>query len=113
MATPCFPVARKKEQLTAMDQMDQMDQMQPINREHLVRNLLLALVVVLVPVLGHLILTVIILRDELNGWQKLWWILVIWIVWRIGPFLYLLLGQRRNRLLNFLQMASPAHHATG
>lgn len=99
MATPPFPVARKREKPTAMDQMDPM---RPINREHLVRNLILALVVVLVPVLGHLILTVIILRDELSVWQKLGWILVIWIVWWIGPFLYLLLGQRRNRLLNFL-----------
>jgi heme/copper-type cytochrome/quinol oxidase subunit 2 len=85
-----------------MDQMDQMDQMKPVNREHLVPNLMLALVVILVPVLGHIILTAIILRDELKAWEKVAWILVIWIVWWVGPFLYLLLGQRRNRLLNFL-----------
>jgi uncharacterized membrane protein len=85
-----------------MDQMDQMDQVKPINQQHLVGNLILALIVVLVPVLGHIILTAIILRDDLALWQKVAWILVIWIVWWVGPFLYLLLGQRRNRLLNFL-----------
>jgi hypothetical protein len=76
--------------------------MKPINQEHVIRNLLLALLVVLVPALGHIILTVIILHDELPLWQKLAWIVVIWVVWWVGPFLYLLLGQRRNRLLNFL-----------
>jgi hypothetical protein len=81
---------------------DQMDEMKPINQEHVIRNLLLALLVVFVPVLGHIILTVIILRDELPLWQKVAWIVVIWLVWWVGPFLYLLLGQRRNRLLNFL-----------
>jgi hypothetical protein len=82
--------------------MDQMDEMKPINQKHIIRNLLLALLVVFVPVLGHIILTVIILRDELPLWQKVAWIVVIWVVWWVGPFLYLLLGQRRNRLLNFL-----------
>jgi hypothetical protein len=93
---------REREKLTSMDQMDQMDQVKPINQQHLVGNLILALIVVLVPGLGHIILTAIILRDDLALWQKVAWILVIWIVWSVGPFLYLLLGQRRNRLLNFL-----------
>jgi hypothetical protein len=78
-----------------------MDEMKPINQEHILGNVILALIVVLIPVLGHIILTAIILRDDLPLWQKVVWILVIWIVWWVGPFLYLLLGQRRNRLLNF------------
>jgi hypothetical protein len=87
-----------------MDQMDQMDQLDPakaINHEHIVGNLIMALIVVFVPVLGHIILTAIILRDDLKFWEKVAWIVVIWVVWWVGPFLYLLLGQRRNRLLNF------------
>ena len=63
--------------------------------------MILALIVIFVPVLGHIILTAIILRDELPFWQKVAWILAIWIVWWVGPFLYLLLGQRRNRLLRW------------
>jgi hypothetical protein len=97
-----FPCCAHRGVLTAMDQMDQMDEMKPINPQHLVPNVLLALVVVLVPVFGHIILTAIILRDDLAVWQKVAWILVSWIVWWVGPFLYLLLGQRRNRLLNFM-----------
>jgi hypothetical protein len=84
---------------------DQMDEMKPINQEHIIRNLVLALLVVFVPVLGHIILTMIILRDEPPLWQKVAWIVVIWVIrviWWVGPFLYRLLGQRRNRLLNFL-----------
>jgi len=89
-------------QLKTLKAMDQMDEMKPINQQHIVRNLLLALLVVFVPVVGHIILTVIILRDDLPLWQKVAWIVVIWVVWWVGPFLYLLLGQRRNRLLNFI-----------
>jgi hypothetical protein len=85
-----------------MDGKTSMDEMKPINQEHIVGNVILALIVVLVTVLGHIILTAIILRDDLPFWQKVAWMLVIWIVWWVGPFLYLLLGQRRNRLLNFL-----------
>jgi len=67
--------------------------------DHLVLNGCLALVLIFVPLLGHLILTVLILGDELTASEKLLWLVVIWVFWFIGPFLYLLLGQRRNRLL--------------
>lgn len=58
----------------------------------------LALIVILIPVLGHIILTVMILNDDLSGSEKLLWLIVVWVFWFIGPFLYLLLGQRRDRL---------------
>ncbi|MGZ3602777.1 MAG: PLD nuclease N-terminal domain-containing protein [Ktedonobacterales bacterium] len=58
----------------------------------------LALIVIFIPVLGHIILTVMILNDDLSGSEKLLWLLVVWVFWFIGPFLYLLLGQRRDRL---------------
>lgn len=61
---------------------------------------LLALVLIFVPILGHIILTIMILGDDLSGGEKLLWLVVVWIFWFVGPFLYLLLGQRRNRLLS-------------
>lgn len=62
--------------------------------------LLLVLVLVLVPVLGHIILTVMILTDDLSGGEKLLWLILVWVIPFLGPFLYLLLGQRRNRLMS-------------
>src|SRR6478672_9257129 len=82
----------QREKWTAMNQMDRP---KAINHEHIAGNLIMALIVVFVPVLGHIILTAIILRDDLKFWEKLAWIVVIWVVWWVGPFLYLLLGQRR------------------
>jgi hypothetical protein len=61
---------------------------------------LLALVIIFVPVIGHIILTVMILADDLSSGEKVLWLVVVWLFWFIGPFLYLLVGQRRNRLLD-------------
>lgn len=59
---------------------------------------LLAAVCIFVPIVGHIILTVMILGDDLSGGEKLLWGLLVWLVPIAGPLLYLLLGQRRNRL---------------
>ncbi len=67
--------------------------------DSLILNGCLALVLIFLPIVGHLILTVLILSDDLSASEKLLWLIVVWIFWFIGPFLYLLLGQRRNRLL--------------
>jgi len=64
-------------------------------------TLLLALVVIFVPILGHLILTPIILADDMPTSHKIGWMLIVWIFWGVWPFLYLLLGQRRNRLFSW------------
>lgn len=64
-------------------------------------TVLLALVVIFVPILGHLILTPIILSDDMPTSHKAGWLLIVWIFWGVGPFLYLLLGQRRNRLFSW------------
>ncbi|HLZ21071.1 MAG TPA: PLD nuclease N-terminal domain-containing protein [Ktedonobacterales bacterium] len=61
---------------------------------------LLAAVIIFIPVLGHIILTIMILGDDLSDGEKLLWLVVVWIFWFVGPFLYLLLGQRRNRLFS-------------
>ncbi len=62
--------------------------------------ILLMLVVVLVPIVGHIILTVIILGDDLSFGEKVLWLLVVWLLPFLGPLLYVLIGQRRNRLMS-------------
>jgi uncharacterized BrkB/YihY/UPF0761 family membrane protein len=59
----------------------------------------LILTLIFIPVVGHVILTVMILDDDLTLAEKLLWLVVVWFVWFLGPFLYLLFGQRKNRLL--------------
>jgi hypothetical protein len=59
----------------------------------------LILTLIFIPLVGHLILTVMILDDDLTLAEKLLWLAVVWFIWFLGPFLYLLFGQRKNRLL--------------
>jgi|GEM_PF-990123 len=59
----------------------------------------LLLTLIFIPLVGHIILTVMILDDDLTLAEKLLWLVVVWFIWFLGPFLYLLFGQRRNRLL--------------
>ena len=70
--------------------------MQPYHRNLLV-TIFLIVVSVLFPIVGHLILTVVILRDDLSTFEKIVWLGVIWLVWFLGPLIYLLVGQRKNR----------------
>ena len=60
----------------------------------------LILTLIFIPLVGHVILTVMILDDDLTLAEKLLWLVVVWFVWFLGPFLYLLFGQRKNRLLS-------------
>lgn len=59
----------------------------------------LILTLIFIPLVGHIILTVMILDDDLTLAEKLLWLVIVWFVWFLGPFLYLLFGQRKNRLL--------------
>jgi hypothetical protein len=59
----------------------------------------LFVLVLIFPVVGHIILTVMILGDDLNCGEKILWLVAIWALPVVGPLLYLLLGQRRNRVL--------------
>jgi hypothetical protein len=79
-----------------------------VHGEAILGNLILALIIIVVPILGHIILTPIILRDDLPASHKVGWLLVAWIFWGVGPFLYLLLGQRRNRLFSWAREPEPA-----
>ena len=60
---------------------------------------LIVAVCLFVPTVGHIFLTVMIIGDDLTNSEKLLWLLLVWLVPVAGPLLYLLLGQRRNRLL--------------
>jgi hypothetical protein len=57
-------------------------------------NTILFLVIVFVPLVGHLIETVFILEDDHTVAGKILWLVVIWVLPFIGPLLYLLFGQR-------------------
>jgi hypothetical protein len=59
----------------------------------------LFVVVLLLPVIGSIILTCMILADNLNCGEKVLWLVLVWMVPVIGPLLYLLIGQRRDRVL--------------
>jgi hypothetical protein len=60
---------------------------------------LIVAVCLFVPLVGHIFLTVMIIGDDMSNSEKLLWLLMVWLVPVAGPLLYLLLGQRRNRLL--------------
>ncbi len=78
-----------------------------------VANSLLFLVIVFIPVIGHIIETVMVFDDEHSAVGTILWLLVIWSTPFIGPLLYLLFGQhgRRGRVM-FGQRASDAQHRT-
>lgn len=61
-------------------------------------NLLLAVVIIFIPIIGHIVVTVMILDDDISGFAKIGWLIVVWLLWFVGPFLYLLIGQRRDRV---------------
>jgi hypothetical protein len=63
-------------------------------------NTLLFLIIVFVPLLGHIIETIMVLEDDHSLAGKILWLAVIWLMpipVIIGPLLYLLFGQKRRR----------------
>ncbi|HEV7128383.1 MAG TPA: hypothetical protein VGN32_13205 [Ktedonobacterales bacterium] len=60
----------------------------------------LAGVIILIPVLGDIACTVFIVTDDLSLAEKILWIAACWLTQWIGRTFYLLIGQKRNRLLN-------------
>ena len=64
-------------------------------------NTVLFLVIVFVPVLGHILATLMVLEDDHSMTGKILWLAIIWLMppWVVlGPLLYLLFGQRRRRV---------------
>jgi hypothetical protein len=65
-------------------------------------NSLLFLVIIFVPLLGHIIETIMFLEDDYSVVGKILWLVVIWATSPIpvlGPMLYLLFGQRHRRVM--------------
>lgn len=60
-------------------------------------NTLLFLVIVFIPLVGQLIETFMVLEDDHSGAGKVIWLIVIWLIPVVGPFLYLVFGQRPVR----------------
>jgi hypothetical protein len=58
-----------------------------------------AVIIILVPIVGDIACTIFILNDDLSTMEKVLWIIAVWLLPWIGRLLYLLVGQRRNRLL--------------
>lgn len=61
-------------------------------------TIVLSAVCIFVPFVGHVILTFMIANDYLTTGQKVIWLIAVWAVPIAGPLLYLLVGQRHNRL---------------
>jgi hypothetical protein len=62
-------------------------------------NSILFLVIVFVPVLGHIIATFMVFEDDHSLSGSALWIAVIWLIPFFGSLLYLLFGQRRRRVM--------------
>ncbi len=71
---------------------------QPTGRRNLFYTVVLILVCLFLPLIGHIILTVMIARDYLTFPEKVIWLIAVWAIPVLGPLLYLLVGQRSNRL---------------
>ena len=64
-----------------------------------IANSLLFLVIVFIPVVGHIIETVMVFEDDHSTAGTILWLVVIWSTPFIGPLLYLLFGQRPRRVM--------------
>lgn len=67
-------------------------------------NSLLFLIIVFIPLVGHIIETVMVLEDDHSVAGKILWLAVIWLMpipVIVGPLLYLLFGQRQQNRVAF------------
>ena len=62
-------------------------------------NSLLFLVIVFIPILGHIIATIMVLEDNHSPAVTVLWLALIWMLPFLGSFLYLVFGQRRRRVM--------------
>jgi hypothetical protein len=66
-------------------------------------NSIMFLVIVFVPVIGHIIETIMILEDDHSLSGTALWLAIIWLIPFVGPLLYLLFGQHHRRRFIFGQ----------
>lgn len=69
-----------------------------VKRHNLFVTVVLILVSLFLPLIGHILLTVMIARDFMTLPEKIIWLIAVWAIPVLGPLLYLLVGQRSNRL---------------
>jgi cardiolipin synthase len=62
-------------------------------------NSILFLIIIFIPLLGHIIGTIMILEDRHSPSATVLWLAVIWLLPFLGAFLYLLFGQRRSHVM--------------
>ncbi len=62
-------------------------------------NSILFLVIVFVPLLGHIIATIMVFEDDHSLAGTVLWLAAIWLIPFLGSFLYLVFGQRRRRVM--------------
>ncbi len=62
-------------------------------------NSILFLIIVFVPLLGHIIATIMVLEDGHSPSGTVLWLAAIWLIPFLGAFLYLLFGQRRSHVM--------------
>lgn len=72
-------------------------------------NSLVFLIIVFLPIIGHIIETVMIIEDDHSLAGKLVWLVVIWAIPFIGPLLYLLFGQRPARNRGRVMLGQPSY----
>ncbi|GHO43490.1 PLD nuclease N-terminal domain-containing protein [Ktedonospora formicarum] len=73
-------------------------------------NTVLFLICVFLPVVSHIIETVMIWEDEHSPMGKLVWLLIVWLIPIVGSLLYLLIGQRPPSG-NYIRFAQPSRQA--
>src|SRR5207244_4328242 len=62
-------------------------------------NSILFLIIVFVPLLGHIIATIMVLEDDHSLAGTVLWLAAIWLIPFLGAFLYLVFGQRRSHVM--------------
>ena len=62
-------------------------------------NSILFLIIVFVPLLGHIIATIMVLEDDHSLAGTVLWLAAIWLIPFLGSFLYLVFGQKRSRVM--------------
>ena len=76
-------------------------------------NSLMFLIIVFLPIIGHVIETVMVIEDDHSVAGKLIWLAVIWLMPPfviIGPLLYLLFGQRPRHNRGRIMLGQPAYY---
>jgi uncharacterized BrkB/YihY/UPF0761 family membrane protein len=69
-------------------------------------SVIVFLVGVFVPIVGHILDTILILRDGHSWPGKALWLVVVWLFPFVGALLYMLFG-RRHRQVTMIHPASP------